>query len=891
MKKTLKITAIVLLLLISFAFAIPFLFKGKIISLVKTQVNNNINAKVDFSDVDISLFRHFPKLAIALDNLSVTGVDEFAEDTLLSARKIDVALNLMSFISGNSMTIYSIQCDEPRIHAIIHKNGRANWSITRPGDAQKETSAASKPFRMGLQHYSISNAYISYKDESSNMSSEIINLTHEGSGDFTAGLFTLKTKTNADAVSFNYGAIPYLINTKTNIDLDIQIDNTSNKYSFKTDKINLNNLTLSAAGFFQFANDSAYNMDITFNAPSTDFKNILSMIPAVYKKDFASVQTSGQAVFNGFVKGLYDSKHLPAYHVNLDIKNGFFKYPDLPKAVKDINMTVNVDNPDGVTDNTVVNIPQAHLQMDEAPFDFHLLLKKPVSDMYIDAGMNGKLDLANVAQFVKLGPGTQLSGLLNAALQAKGNISALEKKQYDQFNASGTLALNHFLYQSKAYPDGIKLDELLMTFNPKNVVLSNMNAEYLKTHFIANGALNNVLAYALKNQPLDGELNIKADQVNLNDWMSTGTDSSTAKTTSAATTQPFIVPANIHFTVNANVDKVHYDKLDMDHLSGSIAIADETVKLNNVKANALDGTMIINGSYSTKENKKKPDIAFSYDLKGLDVQKTFYAFNTVQKLMPIGKFIDGKMTSQMSMTGKLGADMTADMNSLSGDGNLFLTDGILKKFAPLDKLAQTLNVEQLREVSLKDIKTYFSFKNGRVVVNPFKTKVKDIDMEIGGSHGIDQTLDYAVNLKLPRSLAGGQANAAVNNLVTQVNNKGVPVKLNDIINLNVKIGGSITNPVLKTDLKDAMGSTADNLKQQASDFVKAQVDSAKHQLRDTAQAIKKQLAKDAADELKKQLTGQKDTNTVAQANAADNTKTKLEESGKSMLNNFLKKKK
>src|SRR5262249_8550055 len=160
----------------------------------------------------------------------------------------------------------------------------------------------------------ISDAYISYKDESSNMSSEIINLTHEGSGDFTADLFTLKTKTNADAVSFNYGAIPYLINTKTNIDLDIQVDNTSNKYSFKTDKINLNNLTLSAAGFFQFANDSAYNMDITFNAPSTDFKNILSMIPAVYKKDFASVQTSGQAVFNGFVKGLYDSKHLPAYH-------------------------------------------------------------------------------------------------------------------------------------------------------------------------------------------------------------------------------------------------------------------------------------------------------------------------------------------------------------------------------------------------------------------------------------------------------------------------------------------------------------------------------------------------------------------------------------------------
>jgi len=70
-------------------------------------------------------------------------------------------------------------------------------------------------------------------------------------------------------------------------------------------------------------------------------------------------------------------------------------------------------------------------------------------------------------------------------------------------------------------------------------------------------------------------------------------------------------------------------------------------KLNNVKAEALDGTMTINGSYSTKENKKKPAIALSYDVKGLDVQKTFYAFNTVQKLMPVGKYIEWQITSQL----------------------------------------------------------------------------------------------------------------------------------------------------------------------------------------------------------------------------------------------------
>ena len=69
------------------------------------------------------------------------------------------------------------------------------------------------------------------------MSTEIVNLDHEGSGDFTSDLFTLTTKTNADAVSFNYGGIPYLLNTKTSINADIDIDNKTNTYNFKTDEI------------------------------------------------------------------------------------------------------------------------------------------------------------------------------------------------------------------------------------------------------------------------------------------------------------------------------------------------------------------------------------------------------------------------------------------------------------------------------------------------------------------------------------------------------------------------------------------------------------------------------------------------------------------------------
>jgi hypothetical protein len=401
-----------------------------------------------------------------------------------------------------------------------------------------------------------------------------------------------------------------------------------------------------------------------------------------------------------------------------------------------------------------------------------------------------------------------------------------------------------------------------------------------------------LLPYVLQNQSLTGLLNIKADQVNLNDWMGTSADTTTKGTAAAV---PFAVPANLNFTVNAGVDKVHYDKIDMQNLSGSLVLKDETVSLNNIKSNLLDGTMNLNGSYSTKLDKKKPGISLNYDVKGFDVEKTFSAFNTVQKLMPIGKFLSGKLSSQLSFTGKLGDNMMPDLSSLTGNGNLLLIEGFLKKFAPVEKLASTLNVKELESFSLKDVKSYIEFGNGKVLVKPFKLKVKDIDMEIGGMHGFDQSLDYFINMKVPRALMGDKGNAYIDNLLSQVNNKGVPLKLGDFVNLKVNMGGSITNPVLKTDLRQSVNSLADDLKQQATDFAKAKIDSTKKAVasavKDTIASLKKQAVQTAGDELKKQLFGKGDT---SKPGSATDGKKNIGESAKGLLQNlspFGKKKK
>jgi hypothetical protein len=233
--------------------------------------------------------------------------------------------------------------------------------------------------------------------------------------------------------------------------------------------------------------------------------------------------------------------------------------------------------------------------------------------------------------------------------------------------------------------------------------------------------------------------------------------------------------------------------------------------------------------------------------------------------------------------------MMPDFNSLTGKGNLLLLEGVLKKFAPLEKLANTLQIEELKSVSLKDIKNSIEFANGKVLVKPFTFKIKDIEMQIGGTHGFDQSIDYVVAMKVPRKYLGTQGNNLVNGLATQATSRGIPVKLGDMIDLNVKMGGSMTNPSIKTDLKQVAGDAVQELKQQAVDFAQQKIDSTKKTIKDSVNVVKNQVVNDLKDELKNKILGNKDS--AQKSGNIDSTKNKAEKTIKNTLKDMFNKKK
>ncbi|MCS6819153.1 MAG: AsmA family protein, partial [Chitinophagales bacterium] len=336
MKKILVIAGILILLLIGTLIAVPFLFKDKINAAVKDAINENVKARVDYGDFSLSLIKSFPDFSFSLYNLSVLGIDEFKGDTLAYLPELHFTIDLMTVIKGEKYKIKKLVLEKPLIQAIVNYKGKANWDIFKSKEEKKKESET--PFAAEIKKVEIKKGRIIYNDQKENILAQINNLNFTGSGDVTQDVYLFSTLTSVEELSFRSGAIKYLNRARLNAQVDMEVDSRNSKYTFKDNKIELNALALHFDGFVQ--TKDKIQTDLTFSAPQNTFKNILSMIPAVYLKDFDKVKTDGTFSLKGKVKGIYAEDNYPAFDLDMNIRNAMFQYPGLPASVKNISIDI-----------------------------------------------------------------------------------------------------------------------------------------------------------------------------------------------------------------------------------------------------------------------------------------------------------------------------------------------------------------------------------------------------------------------------------------------------------------------------------------------------------------------------------------------------------------------
>lgn len=794
MKKFLKITGITLLVIIILLIALPFVFQSQIKNMVKNAINQNLNANVEFSDVNLSLFRSFPQAHVEVNDLVITNFKPFEGETFVTAKNINFTMSIKELFKSDdeAIVINSINVEEALLTLKTDAFGNVNYDIVKESETPQDTTPSN--FSFDIKDYSIKNSALTYIDVPGDMQFYITDLNHTGKGTFSDEISELDTKSEAK-VSLTMDSTNYLNNNHIKLDALIDLDLNAQKYTFKENKALINQLPIEFNGFVQLI-EEGQNIDLSFTNTGSSFKDFLAVIPETYSKNLDNVETTGNFKINGVIKGKVTETTIPTLDISIKSDNASFKYPDLPKRVENIVIDTEIKNETGIAEDTYVAINTLNFKIDSDVFRSSALIKNLTGNMLVTADVDGTLNLANLTKAYPIELENELSGILKAKLNTAFDMDAIENSAYDRIKASGNATINDLVFSSDAMNQPLHISKAQMTFNPSTVTLNSFSAKTGRSDFSATGTINNLIGFMLsKKVNLKGNFNLNSNTLALNDFMSEETETTTAATSKkeATTTEGLKIPKFLECTVTAHANTVIYDNLNLKNVKGVLNIKDQQATINNLSSSIFDGILSVSGNVSTKADT--PSFSLNLDASSFDIAKSFNDLELLQSLAPIAKVLHGTLNSSIKISGTLDNEFSPNLNTISGTAfSELLTTDIDENASPLlSKLEGALNFIDFSKLDMKDLKVNLEFADGKVNIKPFDLAYKDIGITVSGAHGFDQTMSYDAVFNVPAKYLGSDINRLIGKINdNEVNQISIPVV--------ASISGSFTHPKVSTDL-------------------------------------------------------------------------------------------
>lgn len=797
MKKALKVFGILILVLLIALIATPFLFKGKIESLVKENINQQLNAKVSWNQLDLSLIKSFPKAELSLHELSLTNQAPFEGDTLVYSKKFSAKMGLMQLFKNDGISLDEILIDEALINVVVNEEGIANYDIVKESEEKKQVSEDKEnDFEFELQHYEINNSEISYRDYSSKTFALLQNLNHSGDGNFAEEIFTLNTHTDVQ-LSVDFEETNYLNKNYLQLDAAIEMNLDQMKFTFKENEAVINQLALAFDGFFQM-NKEDYEIDLKFSTPSSDFKNFLALIPKAYASNLDGVETTGKFEVEGFAKGKISANEIPKFSIFMNAVNASFNYPDLPKKVDDISMKIDLISNTSQIDDLVAKIDNVKFRIDQDKFNAKATIENIFENMKLAFQANGSINLKKISQAYPLPTEIDLNGLLTANIKSNFVMSDIEKERYERVNASGNLRLSDFKYADKDLKNPYEIATAAVQFSTNNIELQEFKMKTGKTDLSASGRMDNLMGFVFSNADLKGRFNANSTNFDVADFMTSAeSDETTNNETAETTAEQIKIPNFLDIAMDFTAKNVTYDNLKLKNARGSMLIKNESVNLQDVSAGIFGGSITMNGMVSTQD--KQPNFNMKLGLVKVDIVQVFSQMELAKNLAPIAAALTGRISTNFDLNGELTPDFSPVLNSLTGGVLAQINQAKVnpEKTPLINNLNNELNFLDFSKINLSDLTTQASFSNGKIDVEPFKIQVEGVDVDVKGSHLFDGSMDYELDVNVPAQLLGSDISRQIAQLSSQ-DMKGM------FIDVPVGVSGTFSNPKLNLNLQSAV---------------------------------------------------------------------------------------
>lgn len=468
---------------------------------------------------------------------------------------------------------------------------------------------------------------------------------------------------------------------------------------------------------------------------------------------FSNMDLKGQLNADIVSKGKYDKANniFPITKGSFSLKNGMIKTQYYPNPIEKINIVSTVSNGKGAFKDTKVVINPASFVFEGKPFYINASFEN-FDDITYDIKAKGEIDLAKVYKVFSR-KGLDFKGYIKADVAFKGKQSDATNGNYNKLQNSGTLTLRNIRTRSEYLPKPFLIKEGVFTFRQDKMDFTNFVAAYGQSDFKMNGHLQNVINYVLSEREiLKGNFNLEADYLNVDEFMSAPeVKAIPVDSTKVVATQPsgvIIIPKNLDLQFTANMQKVNFDRLDIQNAKGNLSVNQGKLTLKNTGFELI-GTHVNFDAIYQSEGMQRADFDFKINAKDFDIKRAYDEVKMFRDMASAAENAQGIVSLNYQVNGKLDANMQPIYPSLAGGGVLSVRNVKVMGFKMFGAVSKETGAEAIKnpDVSKVDIKT--TIKNNIITIERFKFKVAGFRPRIEGTTSFDGALNIKMRLGLP----------------------------------------------------------------------------------------------------------------------------------------------
>ena len=298
--------------------------------------------------------------------------------------------------------------------------------------------------------------------------------------------------------------------------------------------------------------------------------------------------------------------------------------------------------------------------------------------------------------------------------------------------------------------------------------------------------------------------------------------------------------------MSIDVRRVEYEDIVIENMTGFIKLIGGVAGLERLQMDVIEGRVTSSGWVDTRGEFAEVD--FFVEMKDVDITSAYETFVSVEKMAPMAKFARGRANIDMEYHSLMDNTFTPLYESIDAKGHAY-TKGLqffkLDEFLPLGEM---LKNEKFNEMAPDEVSLGFTVREGRIIFNPFDMNVDNSTITVSGSHGIDLTMDYDLNMLIAKSDLGSGANELIQGMTLLAAGAGLKIPQSDYIKVGATLGGTFNHPKMTTDLSANLKSSGETVKAVVEEKITKEIEKVEEQVRDEAGEEAEKLIADAEKE-------------------------------------------